>query len=139
MTDYRTRLEAHVKARVSAARMDARHRKSDLERECAGATISGIKLNDIRSLLSEAERLSDQLDKAKAENARLRALVDEAGKVVEPLVTFLSDADDLQNRPDRGDWGVECALCMGELVEDSEKRTLEAARSLLTKLKGEGQ
>lgn len=106
MTDYLTRLE------------DAT--------DCSGAAreddeLAVVTVGDLRSLLDEAERL--------------RALLEEARKVVEPLVKFLSDAEYLQNIPDRGGWGVECALCMGELVEDGDKSALAAARSFLDKIK----
>jgi len=33
----------------------------------------------------------------------------------------LAERDAYQNRPERGDWGVECACCMGEMF-DAEDR-----------------
>lgn len=31
---------------------------------------------------------------------------------------IIAEIDDYMNRPERGDWGTECALCMGELLDD---------------------
>lgn len=31
---------------------------------------------------------------------------------------IIADIDDYMKRPERGDWGAECACCMGELLDD---------------------
>jgi hypothetical protein len=31
---------------------------------------------------------------------------------------IIADIDDYMKRPSRGDWGEECACCMGELLDD---------------------
>ena len=31
---------------------------------------------------------------------------------------IITEIDDYMRRPERGDWGVECACCMGELLDD---------------------
>ena len=31
---------------------------------------------------------------------------------------IITEIDDYMKRPERGDWGVECACCMGELLDD---------------------
>ena len=31
---------------------------------------------------------------------------------------IITEIDDYMMRPERGDWGTECALCMGELLDD---------------------
>lgn len=31
---------------------------------------------------------------------------------------IITEIDDYMKRPERGDWGVECACCMGKLLDD---------------------
>lgn len=69
--------------------------------------------------------LCDQLDKAKAENERLRSLLEEAGKVVEQL------ADELEPEV------MNSGGSPRQIKRDMEP--VVRARSLSTKLKGEGQ
>jgi len=113
MSEARKRLESAVRDRLGQIKA--------LGADEGVVTTIWVPIADLREILAEI--------------TRLRSLVEEAVKVMEPLVTFLSAAEDLQNSPHRGEWGVECALCMGELVEADEKRTLAEARSLLTKMK----
>lgn len=35
---------------------------------------------------------------------------------------IIADIDDYMKRPSRGDWGEECACCMGELLDDDRDR-----------------
>lgn len=58
LRDAVKRVAARVKARTAAARNDARHRKADPEREMAGSIVSGLRLNDLRAILAEIERLA---------------------------------------------------------------------------------
>lgn len=58
---------------------------------------------------------------------------------VEALVTALrrarriiDDIDDYMKRPGRGDWGEECACCMGELLDD-DRATLITIDATLAK------
>lgn len=34
---------------------------------------------------------------------------------------IIAGIDDYMKRPDRGDWGAECACCMGELLDDDRQ------------------
>ena len=34
---------------------------------------------------------------------------------------IIADIDDYMKRPERGDWGAECACCMGELLDDDRE------------------
>ena len=43
--------------------------------------------------------------------ARLVGALGEARRII-------TEIDDYMMRPERGDWGTECALCMGELLDD---------------------
>jgi hypothetical protein len=52
-----------------------------------------------------------------APTERERVLL-EALKAARQIIT---DIDDYMKEPDRGDWGVECALCMGELLDDDRQ------------------
>jgi hypothetical protein len=63
----------------------------------------------------------------------------EAG-VVKQLVEALTSArkiiaeiDSYQKDPNRGDWGVECACCMGELLDDDRRAIadMDAALALI--------
>ena len=46
-----------------------------------------------------------------AEIARLREALGKANQII-------TDVDEYMKRPERGDYGAECALCMGELFDD---------------------
>jgi len=60
--------------------------------------------------------LLDERDALRAAGLSLLALVDET--------------DAYQKRPESGDWGVECACCMGELFQD-DRAAIETARQAL--------
>ena len=60
--------------------------------------------------------LLDEVDALRAAGLILLALVDET--------------DAYQKRPESGDWGVECACCMGELFQD-DRASIETARQAL--------
>lgn len=51
-------------------------------------------------------------------------------KALVSLLTIIDDLDQYQKRPERGDYGVECACCMGELFDAEERVKIEAARAL---------
>ncbi|SMC45588.1 hypothetical protein [Novosphingobium sp. B1] len=45
-------------------------------------------------------------------------------RLVEALKTarkIIADIDEYMKRPGRGDWGEECACCMGELLDDDRQ------------------
>lgn len=64
--------------------------------------------------------------------AALVAERDELRKALAGTVKLLDEIHEYQKRPDRGAWGVECALCMGELIESAEITIIEAARAALS-------
>lgn len=39
-------------------------------------------------------------------------------EALEAARKIIADIDDYMKRPSRGDWGEECACCMGELLDD---------------------
>lgn len=39
-------------------------------------------------------------------------------EMLEEARRIISDIDNYMMRPERGDWGAECACCMGELLDD---------------------
>lgn len=47
---------------------------------------------------------------------------------------IIAEIDDYMKRPERGDWGVECALCMGELLDD-DRDTIARIDATLATLK----
>jgi len=69
--EARERLAAAVKARMAVAKADARHRRCDPEREFAGATVSGLRLNDLRALLSDQPRPSVSEDQGASRDLAL--------------------------------------------------------------------
>lgn len=58
---------------------------------------------------------------AKANAAFIVQAVNSHHRLVEALEKarkIIADIDDYMKRPSRGDWGEECACCMGELLDD---------------------
>jgi hypothetical protein len=47
------------------------------------------------------------------------------------VLKFADEVVECQDSPHRGDWGVECPLCMGELVQAYERADIEALRQAL--------
>lgn len=45
---------------------------------------------------------------------------------------IIAEIDDYMKRPERGAWGVECALCMGELLDD-DRAAIARIDAILTK------
>ena len=45
------------------------------------------------------------------QNARLVGALEDARRII-------TEIDDYMKRPELGDWGTECACCMGELLDD---------------------
>lgn len=69
---------------------------------------------------------------AYAQDQQLR-LMTERNAVREALVkarTLIAEIDDYQKRPERGDYGVECACCMGELLDDDRQTIAEIDAAL---------
>jgi hypothetical protein len=69
--------------------------------------------------------LLDTLERQAAEIERLRR----AGV---SLLAFIDELDAYQKRPGNGDWGVECACCMGELIDRADSIRIDEARAALT-------
>ena len=59
---------------------------------------------------NEAEALTAWNTRADSHHRLVEAL--EAARKI------IADIDDYMKRPSRGDWGEECACCMGELLDD---------------------
>ena len=60
----------------------------------------------------ECGRVALKIQAAFAEReARLVGVLESARRII-------TEIDDYMKRPERGDWGTECALCMGELLDD---------------------
>jgi len=53
-----------------------------------------------------------------------------AFEAIASLLKIIDDIDAYQKRSERGDWGVECACCMGELLDKEERTAIEGARAL---------
>lgn len=87
-----------------------------------GEPVQMVHINDddaagIVALVNAAEPMLDEIE-------RLReALLD--------CVTIIDTLDDYQKSPERGDYGTECACCMGELFDADEMRRIEKARAAL--------
>jgi hypothetical protein len=68
---------------------------------------------------------ADTLERQAAEIKRLRS----AGAA---LLAVIDETDSYQKRPGNGDWGVECACCMGELFDGTDRIRINIARAALT-------
>jgi hypothetical protein len=68
---------------------------------------------------------ADTLERQAAEIERLRS----AGAA---LLAVIDETDSYQKRPGNGDWGVECACCMGELFDGTDRIRINIARAALT-------
>ena len=68
--------------------------------------------------------LLDTLERQAAEIERLRS----AGAA---LLAVIDETDSYQKRPGNGDWGVECACCMGELFDGTDRIRINIARAAL--------
>jgi hypothetical protein len=75
--------------------------------------------------LKSAAEAADALERQAAENKRLRS----AGVA---LLAVIDETDSYQKRPGNGDWGVECACCMGELFDGTDRIRINIARAALT-------
>jgi len=67
----------------------------------------------------------------------LAALLASHDKLVEGLrwsVTELEEWDQYQRHSSRGEWGVECACCMGEMFEKNDLERITGLRALLKEL-----
>lgn len=61
--------------------------------------------------VKEGEALAALIVQAVNSHHRLVEALEGARKII-------ADIDDYMKRPSRGDWGEECACCMGELLDD---------------------
>lgn len=71
--------------------------------------------------------------KARAGGAAVEALetVRNAGLI---LLKIVDETDEYQKRPESGDWGVECACCMGELFQ-CDRADINTARTALSRIR----
>ena len=58
------------------------------------------------------------VDEYRAEIASLKQRLESAVTQLTRARRIIADIDDYMARPGRGDWGEECACCMGELLDD---------------------
>jgi hypothetical protein len=68
---------------------------------------------------------ADTLERQAGEIERLRS----AGAA---LLAVIDETDSYQKRPGNGEWGVECACCMGELFDGTDRIRINIARAALT-------
>jgi hypothetical protein len=73
----------------------------------------------------DAELCASDLRLILAANRKMRELT---GK----LLANLDALDDYMKQPERGGWGVECAVCMNEWLEPEDRAVMEEARSALS-------
>lgn len=66
-----------------------------------------------------------------AAEAASRAEVEALREALAKARKIIRDVEDYMARPDRGDWGTECALCMGELFDD-DREAIAAIDAALT-------
>lgn len=99
----------------------------------------GSEINILRAKQTEAHRAVVTLDSEREANAILTEELAERDARIAELREALGDArriiaeiDDYMKRPERGDWGVECALCMGELLDD-DRAAIARIDAILTK------
>lgn len=74
-------------------------------------------------------------DQSAAANARLIVQAPAMLEALRDANRIIADIEDYMKRPDRGDYGVECALCMGELFDD-DRVAIDAIRTLLSQIEG---
>ena len=55
-------------------------------------------------------------------------------EALESARQIIADIDDYMKRPGRGDWGEECACCMGELLDD-DRNAIESIDATLARHK----
>jgi hypothetical protein len=67
-------------------------------------------LNDLREVVAERDSLQSEVKVLREALVKARAM--------------LAEIDEYQQRPERGDWGVECACCMGEMFDGSDRAAL---------------
>ena len=103
----------------AVSRLTAFSRRSPCDTYSASSI--GEDLRTVLSLLSTAERQRD-----------------EAVRNGQGLLRLIDETDEYQKRPDSGAWGVECACCMGELFDGSDRVVIEQARQALQSI-GSGE
>ena len=118
-----------VTARADARQMGAKKEAWDL-------VPTGQRVTYIADVLSSAEvvvpydDLRTLLTALSAQEAMAKGLetVRNAGLI---LLKIVDETDEYQKRPESGDWGVECACCMGELFQ-CDRADIDTARTALS-------
>lgn len=76
------------------------------------------------SLICECGNMGTTPDQWEANAAFIVRAVNSHHDLIEALREarkIIGGIDDYMKRPSRGDWGEECACCMGELLDDDRK------------------
>lgn len=88
------------------------------ERDALKAEVTRLTNDGIHTCHDECPRLPCVL---RRERDALQARVDALVEALTDARRIITDIEGYMARPERGDWGVECALCMGELFDDDRE------------------
>ena len=83
-----------------------------------------------RAGAAEVDGEFNVLQIARAVIATTGARVAELEAALRAARKLIGEIDEYQKRPERGDYGVECACCMGELLDDDHDVIATIARAL---------
>ena len=94
-------------------------------------------VRDYEELLAELAQHINRADDAghvsRQCDTAIRTLIAERDGLVEvagKMLANLDALDDYMKQPDRGGYGVECAVCMGEWLEPEDRAVMERSRAL---------
>lgn len=96
--------------------------------ERISALESGRALVRAEILIDPAQAVTFTASAAEAEESSEQPALREA---LEGLLSFADTVVSCQESPHRGEWGHECPLCMGELVEQGDRAVIAKARAAL--------
>lgn len=91
------------------------------------------------AMLFPTEIDAKDFERAKANAAFIVRAVNCHYQLLEALalaVEILDEIDAYQKRPESGDWGAECACCMGELFDNGEREKIAKMRDAITNAGG---
>lgn len=72
------------------------------------------------------------ITRLRTSEAKAVEAVERAERAGLSLLKIVDELDAYQRRPNSRDWGVECACCMGELFDGTERVLIEHARQALS-------